>query len=54
MGQRITIDSASMFNKAMELIETKEFFGVPAREDRGGDPSAIHRPRAGGFHAMVR
>ncbi|MCF2870578.1 1-deoxy-D-xylulose-5-phosphate reductoisomerase [Octadecabacter sp. G9-8] len=30
MGQRITIDSASMFNKAMELIETKEFFGVTA------------------------
>lgn len=29
MGQRITIDSASMFNKGMELIETKEFFGVP-------------------------
>ena len=29
MGQRITIDSASMFNKALELIETKEFFGVP-------------------------
>ena len=28
MGQRITIDSASMFNKSMELIETKEFFGV--------------------------
>ena len=29
MGQRITIDSASMFNKALELIETREFFGVP-------------------------
>ncbi|MEP1538276.1 MAG: 1-deoxy-D-xylulose-5-phosphate reductoisomerase [Paracoccaceae bacterium] len=28
MGQRITIDSASMFNKAMELIETKEYFDV--------------------------
>lgn len=28
MGQRITIDSASMFNKAMEVIETHEFFGV--------------------------
>ncbi|MFD3189097.1 1-deoxy-D-xylulose-5-phosphate reductoisomerase [Sedimentitalea sp. HM32M-2] len=28
MGQRITIDSASMFNKALELIETKEFFAV--------------------------
>jgi len=28
MGQRITIDSASMFNKAMEVIETHEFFDV--------------------------
>ncbi|MGX9354040.1 1-deoxy-D-xylulose-5-phosphate reductoisomerase [Roseobacteraceae bacterium S113] len=28
MGQRITIDSASLFNKAMELIETYEFFDV--------------------------
>ena len=28
MGQRITIDSASMFNKSLELIETKEFFGI--------------------------
>lgn len=28
MGQRITIDSASMFNKAMEVIETREYFGV--------------------------
>ncbi|MEM6941748.1 MAG: 1-deoxy-D-xylulose-5-phosphate reductoisomerase [Pseudomonadota bacterium] len=27
MGQRITIDSASMFNKAMEIIETREYFG---------------------------
>lgn len=28
MGQRISIDSASMFNKAMEIIETKELFNV--------------------------
>lgn len=28
MGQRITIDSASMFNKALEIIETHEFFGI--------------------------
>ncbi|HEY0274914.1 MAG TPA: 1-deoxy-D-xylulose-5-phosphate reductoisomerase [Paenirhodobacter sp.] len=28
MGQRITIDSASLFNKAMELIETREYFGL--------------------------
>ncbi|MHA3913361.1 1-deoxy-D-xylulose-5-phosphate reductoisomerase [Halovulum sp. GXIMD14793] len=33
MGQRISIDSASMFNKAMEVIEAKEFFQV--------DPSQI-------------
>ncbi len=28
MGQRITIDSASMFNKALEVIETKEYFEI--------------------------
>lgn len=28
MGQRITIDSASMFNKAMEVIEAHEYFGI--------------------------
>lgn len=28
MGQRITIDSASMFNKALEIIEAKEFFDL--------------------------
>jgi 1-deoxy-D-xylulose-5-phosphate reductoisomerase len=28
MGPRITIDSASMFNKALEVIETREFFDV--------------------------
>ena len=30
MGQRITIDSASMFNKALEVIEARELFGLPA------------------------
>ncbi|OHC54579.1 MAG: 1-deoxy-D-xylulose-5-phosphate reductoisomerase [Rhodobacterales bacterium RIFCSPHIGHO2_02_FULL_62_130] len=28
MGARITIDSASMFNKALEVIEAREFFDV--------------------------
>jgi 1-deoxy-D-xylulose-5-phosphate reductoisomerase len=32
MGQRITIDSASMFNKAMEIIETREFFGFSPKQ----------------------
>lgn len=32
MGPRITIDSASMFNKAMEVIETREYFGVDPKQ----------------------
>ncbi len=32
MGKRITIDSASLFNKALEIIEAKEFFGLKASE----------------------
>ena len=28
MGQRITIDSASLFNKSLEIIEAKELFGL--------------------------
>ena len=30
MGRRITVDSASMFNKAMELVEAHELFALPA------------------------
>lgn len=30
MGQKITIDSASMMNKGLELIEAHHLFGVPA------------------------
>ncbi len=32
MGQRISIDSASLFNKAMEMIETYELFDVTAKQ----------------------
>ncbi len=32
MGQRITIDSASMFNKALEVIEAKELFELNPSE----------------------
>ena len=32
MGQRITIDSASMFNKALEVIEAKELFNLKAKQ----------------------
>ena len=42
MGQRITIDSASMFNKALEVIEAKEFFGFsPAQIEVVIHPESI-------------
>ena len=47
MGQRITIDSASMFNKALELIETREYFGV-----RPDQIEAVIHPESL-IHAMV-
>ncbi|QGX98581.1 1-deoxy-D-xylulose-5-phosphate reductoisomerase [Roseovarius faecimaris] len=47
MGQRITIDSASMFNKAMEVIEAREFFGfTPEQIEVLVHPESI-------VHAMV-
>lgn len=47
MGQRITIDSATMFNKALELIETHEFFGVsPDKIEALMHPQSL-------VHAMV-
>lgn len=47
MGQRITIDSASMFNKALEVIEAKEFFGVEPRQIE----VLVHKESL--IHAMV-
>ncbi|NGQ91514.1 1-deoxy-D-xylulose-5-phosphate reductoisomerase [Rhodobacter sp. HX-7-19] len=47
MGNRISIDSASMFNKALELIETREFFGFePAMIEVLVHPQSI-------VHALV-
>ena len=48
MGARITIDSASMFNKALEVIETREFFGVePAQIEVLVHPQSL-------VHALVQ
>lgn len=47
MGQRITIDSASLFNKALEIIETREYFGFePAQIEVLVHPQSI-------VHALV-
>jgi 1-deoxy-D-xylulose-5-phosphate reductoisomerase len=47
MGQRISIDSASMFNKALELIETHEYFGIaPGKIEAVVHPESL-------VHALV-
>ncbi len=47
MGQRITIDSATLFNKALEIIETREFFGFePDQIEAVVHPQSI-------IHALV-
>jgi 1-deoxy-D-xylulose-5-phosphate reductoisomerase len=47
MGLRISIDSATLFNKALELIETREFFGIePGRIEAVVHPQSI-------VHALV-
>ncbi|MFN3936883.1 MAG: 1-deoxy-D-xylulose-5-phosphate reductoisomerase [Gemmobacter sp.] len=47
MGRRISVDSASLFNKALELIETREFFRIdPGRIEVVVHPQSI-------VHALV-
>ncbi|MGY6632311.1 MAG: 1-deoxy-D-xylulose-5-phosphate reductoisomerase [Alkalilacustris sp.] len=47
MGLRISIDSATLFNKALELIETREYFGIdPVRIEAVVHPQSI-------VHALV-
>jgi len=47
MGARISIDSASMFNKALEMIEARHLFGVdPARIEVIVHPQSV-------IHSMV-
>ena len=47
MGQRISIDSASMFNKALEMIEAKHLFGVSPDQIE----VVVHRQSI--IHAMI-
>ena len=47
MGPKITIDSATMMNKALEIIEARWLFGIDGGADLGGHPSAVDRPLAG-------
>jgi hypothetical protein len=56
MGQRITIDSASMFNKALEVIETREFFVVSSIsqiKSVNSYPPVLYPGGSGLFHADI-
>ncbi len=45
MGRKITIDSATMMNKGLEVIEAHHLFGVPYDERAGRRPPPVGRAR---------
>ena len=47
MGRKITIDSATLMNKGLEVIEARWLFGIGAGPDRGRRASAVGRPLDG-------
>ena len=53
MGAKISVDSATMMNKGLELIEAHHLFPVGARADRGPGPSAVGDPFDGGICRRV-
>ena len=48
MGNRITIDSATLMNKGFEVIEACWLFDLRAERCGSGGASAVVRPRHGG------
>ena len=54
MGPKITIDSSTLMNKGLEVIEAHELFGVPYDADRGRRPPAVGRPLDGRVHRRRR
>ncbi len=47
MGRKISVDSATLMNKGLELIEASVLFGMPVERHRGRGASAEHRAFAG-------
>ena len=45
MGGKITIDSATLMNKGLEVMEAHHLFGVALRPHRRHRPPAVDRPR---------
>ena len=53
MGKKVTLDSASLMNKGLEVIEARWLFGVPRVPDRSSDSSPIDRPFYGRIYRWV-
>ena len=49
MGRKITIDSATLMNKGLEVIEARWLFDIAPGEDQGAGPSPKHCPFDGGI-----
>ena len=54
MGPKITIDSATLMNKAFEVIEAHYMFGVPWEEHRGRHSPSEHHPLDGRVRGRLR
>ena len=54
MGRKISVDSATMMNKALEVIEARWLFDLRARADQGGHPPAKHHPFDGRVSRRLR
>lgn len=49
MGAKVTIDSATLMNKGLELLEAMSLFQVPPEKIQILDPSGEHTPLGGGI-----
>ena len=54
MGRKISVDSATMMNKGLEVIEAHWLFAAPPGTDRGGDSPAKRDSLDGGISRMAR
>ena len=53
MGPKITIDSATMMNKALEIVEARWLFDLRPEQIEVVDPSAIGRAFDGGIRRWL-
>jgi 1-deoxy-D-xylulose-5-phosphate reductoisomerase len=53
MGAKITVDSATMMNKGLEVIEAQHLFGLRSGASRGADSPAEHRACTGGVRRRL-